>query len=221
MWAAIGILLILISFFTGRVSRLVDATILGFVSLGIAVGLCLGLSASPILGMVITSTFTLLGVIAPLYFKQSDSSVSNNDRLPHTQVWLFPFASSLSIAMLLGIFVRVNDSLNFQSNNLRVRYAALGFDEKQIEKIMDNLASSEQPISLPKTGSSLQSFSSSTVWKNLYENAVQPDDGPKENLQRLKQLAPDDARRKIESLEKLNYSPEKILTEIKPKSDEN
>jgi hypothetical protein len=112
----------------------------GFAALGAVAGLFLGISSTPVLSTTITAAFTLIGVLIPVYFPKKTEPGVVETAPPSVAEWLFPFAVALAAGALVGITLRVNDSLNFASVSLKDHYSRLGFDEAQVKAIVDRQA---------------------------------------------------------------------------------
>lgn len=141
-------------------------TAAAFAALGLFLGLCIGLSASPVVGGTITAGFTLAGSLMTTYLTRKDgagdASAPEKDNLTapgksnitvpvegkvarvpwltSTLIvsWLLPLALFLVVGLVLGITFRANDVLNFR-RDLHARLLSLGFDENQASKIMSRM----------------------------------------------------------------------------------
>ncbi len=110
----------------------------GFMGAGLLAGLIVGLSESPLLATLATSTVGIVGALAPLMLEARKPREPGEvpQRLQVGQ-FLAPFAIFAIVGMLAGITLRVNDTLNFQDENLRGRLTKLGFNSPQIDRLLD------------------------------------------------------------------------------------
>jgi len=140
---AAGFIALLIGMATGWLLSRRDSLGSAFGALGGVAGLMLGLSDTPVLGGAITSAFTLIAVLIPVYFpaqQPADERPRRRVSPPLLGTWLLPFACMLAAGALLGILLRVNDSLNLASPSLYDHYKRLGFDESQVKLILSRHA---------------------------------------------------------------------------------
>src|SRR5262245_21222352 len=188
MWLFLVVVALITGIVLGRIVKPHFTFVAGYACLGLVSGMALGLSASPVLGATITGVFTLAAVVIPILLKNTSEGAPSNQPSPRCVgttapvhliaigEWLFPLAMSLVLGMLVGVAMRVNDALNFEPADLRERYRAQGFSEKQVEMIMSGqtnaMASSSiasSPIGRRNGGTSLQSDERGLNWASLLE----------------------------------------------------
>lgn len=159
--AALGIAWLILILNSGR--KCLSA---GFGLLGLAAGLIIGLSETPIIASIVASSFGLIGSLMPLYLNKDKQGA-----IPNLEIWVGPFASLLIAGLLLGIAIRVNEWLYFPPEptipSLRAGYLAQGFTEEQVVSIMAEQAKaiaknappppSPAPVPKPPSGVSLKS----------------------------------------------------------------
>jgi hypothetical protein len=206
----------------------------GFAALGLAVGLVLGLSTVPLIGAVVAAGFALVGTLLSIYLPKPapppappppapPPPVSTVAPLP-IRVWLFPFAITTILGMLLGICLRVNDALYFRSESLRDRFASVGFTPPQIEGIMERLANSiKDTVSVKavigdakdKAITGLQADESDVDWKDFWERMTRLGLSHDQVLKELKQIAPAPVRAQIKQLETQKKTADEILKTVR------
>jgi hypothetical protein len=116
----------------------------GYAFLGLAAGLVVGLSNSPVVASGITAGFALVASLLPYYVTEKAATRRRDgaavSSLPPVGSWLAPLSCMIIVGVLLGITIRVNELL-FVPNptphvDLRSQYSAMGFSEPQIDRIM-------------------------------------------------------------------------------------
>lgn len=193
------------------------ASAFGFAGLGLAFGVALGLSSSPVLGASLAAGFALIGTLIPLYFPKTATADPTGTtpvpRLAPVGVWLFPFAVSTILGMVLGLALRVNDALDFRPQNLRERFLAQGFTEKQATDIMERLASSIHDPATAQAAAAgtkeqakatepgLQTAAAHVDWKDYWARMDRLGFPPNRVLAEFKKIAPPKALGQIEQLE--------------------
>lgn len=190
------------------------STTAGFGNLGLVGGLALGLSASPVLAATVTALFAFAAVLVPHFFSQP----AGEGGATPSPAWLRPLAWWLALGLILGIFLRVNDALNF-SQNLRSQYAARGFTDQQIEMIMAGhaaaLAAAQPAAPAELGGTSLQASERRAKWAKLLGVLIHPTDSPEKNLERVKSGVSSDDRERIKFLETHGMAPSQVLEVMK------
>jgi hypothetical protein len=213
-YIAVGLLAVLL------VSRLMSKSPkTGFGNLGLVCGMALGLSASPVLAATITAIFTLAGVLVPIYLGSPRAAGESEGSLPgDPQRWLGPLASWLALGLIVGIFLRVNDALNF-SENLRSRYQAQGFNDSEINTIMAGVSTTLAKQTPGPAGeqdrTNLQAQERPENWAKLLADLVRPNDPPETNLARVKNAVGKDDLKRIHSLEARGMSAREVLEALK------
>jgi hypothetical protein len=211
----------------------------GFAALGLAFGMTLGLSNTPVLGTSIAAGFALIGTLLPAYRRQpepgeSGTSAQAFQTIP-VGVWLFPFAVAMTLGMLIGIELRVNDALDLRGENLHDQLLRKGFTEQQTEQIMDRLAGSIDDVSavahlgppheteiashLPTTETrhetGLQGAEGRIDWKGFWGRMGRLKASQAQILEALKKIAPASVLEEIHSLEAKKQSAESILKTVR------
>ncbi|MDB5346802.1 MAG: hypothetical protein JWP89_5179 [Schlesneria sp.] len=106
-----------------------------FLTTGVSVGILIGLSASPILGVIVTGIFGLVTILL-----QNRKDGPTGDPATDTQIFFMPWLPlGFVIGALVGIWMRVNDTLNFHED-MRHKYRAMGFSKYQSERLIDAAA---------------------------------------------------------------------------------
>jgi hypothetical protein len=146
---ALGVLGFVCCVFVWKSDRQLLSAGVGF--LGLVAGMIIGLTETPIIASVVTSSFTLVGALLPIYLNKD-----RQDTLPKLEAWLGPFATLLLAGILSGVTIRVNELLFFPTEpkvtNLREAYQKQGFTPDQVNSIMSAQAevlSKKEPSALP------------------------------------------------------------------------
>lgn len=187
----------------------------GFGNLGLVGGLALGLSASPVLAATVTALFAFAAVLVPQFFSAPSNEAAGTGG---ATVWLRPLAWWLALGMILGIFLRVNDVLNF-SQSLRIQYAARGFTDQQVEMIMAGhavaLARTQPAAATEPNKTSLQANERRAKLTKLLDVLINPTDSPVKNLERIKLGVSSDDLERIKILETHGMAPAQVIEVIK------
>jgi hypothetical protein len=128
---------------------------LAFSSLGLFIGLLVGLSASPIVAGLVAAGFVLAGQLIKILPTQNPPS---SDSTGTDIAWLPPLAVFACIGLLSGLIFRVNNTFSLHNSNLRSSFWELGFNQPQVDMIMERVAKNAK-IDLPanRTSSETQS----------------------------------------------------------------
>lgn len=163
--------------------------VLGASALGLLVGVIIGLSASPVVATAVTAGFGLATHLVNTFLTTRKAppaeGVCTNSEARQLFHLLGPFALLTVAGLLLGVTIRVNDYLYFRDADLKEYYTAKGFNEAQVEEIMDRLAANVS--SEPPPGGTVVSLLSNTErikWESVWSNA-QAFDTDEEKLEHI------------------------------------
>lgn len=125
----------------------------GFCTTGLALGLLLGLSRSPVLAGLVAGGFAIAGQLVTQFAKlrsKADSAVPNQLEGVTTNAipWILPLSVFLLGGILLGIFLRANNLLSVHPRSLRVSLSELGFSDVQVESMMQRYSEELTPESV-------------------------------------------------------------------------
>ncbi len=138
-------------------------------SLGLLVGLMLGLSESPVLASAIAAAGSIVAACASVFLEakygirlprpgqEGEEAAPDPEGNPTARgepsrppqplewrgqftAWIEPFSWAMIFGLLGGITIRTNDLLNFQSRNFRIVLQEKGFNETQVDYMMMSLA---------------------------------------------------------------------------------
>jgi hypothetical protein len=187
----------------------------GFGNLGLVTGLALGLSASPVLAATISAVFTLVGVLAPIYLRSAEGTPKMEESTPSPEYrWLRPLASWLTVGLLVGVFLRVNDVFNF-SDNLRSHYRAQGFNDQQVDTLMFERASRRADELLEREKkqekTNLQSAERAERMSKILADLIRSGDTAEQNLYRVKGALPKEDIAVVVQLEARGFSATQII----------
>jgi len=127
------------------------------------VGLLVGLSKSQVVAGAIAAAFSLATAALQRLLPNANRA---SPQLPLVAGSLTAFAFAMTLGVLGGITLRVNDALDFTDRNLRRRYESLGFSSSQVDLILDRCAQSSTP-DFSSDGTALFSHTSTWRWADL------------------------------------------------------
>jgi hypothetical protein len=127
-----------------RVKGVRDAVMMGFGSLGLFVGLILGLSASPIVNAFMGAAFTLAGILLPLFDKNPAAGANKARRV----LWMMPFGFAGALGLFAGLAIRANDLLSAPKTPTRDALLAEGFSDDQVNNMLARWAEKATPAQI-------------------------------------------------------------------------
>jgi len=197
---------------------------LGFGLLGLATGMILGLSNSPVIGGAITAGFTFAGSLIAHFFppitRSQDDAEAAAPAVIDVTSWLPPFAGTLVVGILLGIVLRVNELLLFRTKSLRQTLLDDGFTTVQVDLIMERYSKEvrhEAYAAGAKPVVGLISAESKATLRELLEQAQKSNMDSNKTLEFIRQVAPQPILDEIAAIEreKSPLDSEGLLRELK------
>jgi hypothetical protein len=137
-----------------------------FASLGLLVGMVIGLSKSPVVAGAIAGALSLITTLVPKFIDRA------GQRRP-VGPWLLPLSVCAVLGLFAGISIRTNDLLTFKQVHYPRLFEQQGFNPAQIQTLMDRLAAQTQPI--PREGSSLLGREQTPQFSALWQLEMDPD----------------------------------------------
>ena len=137
-----------------------------FASLGLLVGIVIGLSKSPVVAGAIAGALSLITTLVPRFIDRTESGRPVGP-------WLLPLSVCAVLGLLAGIVIRTNDLLTFKQVHYPRLFEKQGFTTTQIQTLMDRLAAQTQPI--PREGSSLLGREQTAQFSSLWRLEMEPD----------------------------------------------
>jgi hypothetical protein len=138
-----------------------------FASLGLLVGIVIGLSKSPVVAGAIAGALSLITALVPRFIDRTGQGRS-------VGYWLLPLSLCAVLGLLAGIIIRANDLLTFKQVHYPRLLEEQGFNPAQIQTLMDKLAAQTQ--SMPREGSSsLLGREQTPQFSSLWQLEMDPD----------------------------------------------
>lgn len=114
-------------------------------TLGLVIGLLVGLSASPVTGTVVAGIFSIASALAAAAAAASKEGPNNWLLAARPEGWITAICFGLIVGLGAGMAARVSDALGFLRPSLREDLERSGFSSSQIDRIMARLADTWTP----------------------------------------------------------------------------
>lgn len=124
---------------------LVGTQIFSSLGIGLLVGVLLGLSSAPVVGLVVGSITALLASLLGFRLPNRDDNASSSENLPEAMRQMLiglragTFGFACIVGILAGIYMRTHDTLSPPEKGLEARYTELisiGFDPKDARRLL-------------------------------------------------------------------------------------
>lgn len=125
---------------------LIATQVFSSLGIGLLVGILLGLSSAPVVGLVVGSITALLASLLGLKLPARDSAAAaTDDQLPQAMVQMLigvragTFGFACVVGIFAGIYMRTHDLLSPPARGLEARYAellAVGFDPGEARNLL-------------------------------------------------------------------------------------
>jgi hypothetical protein len=173
-----------------------------FASLGLLIGMVIGLSKSPVVAGAIAGALSLITTLVPRFLDRSEQGRP----VGH---WLFPLSLCAVLGLLAGIIIRTNDLLTFKQVHYPRLFEKQWFNAGQIETLMNRLAVQTPPVN--REGSSLLGREQTPQFSSLWQLDMDSD----KLLEQIEHSGSSFEKTLIETLRQTKIPDEAIVKGIK------